>query len=1065
MNLFTERCELTFLTLIISFLFMLPAAADEPLISVETFDFGNTINDLCISGHKVLCATDCGIVAWDRTSLSYENMSVVSGADAGRWPDIAYITANSHEQIMAVNIGSHLVYLFDGQEWTQHRTGIFSELHHGLFTDLSGDFWGGTGSSGLYTWDGADSTVFSANNGIINVRDIAIDDNGGLWFGTKTGIVGLIGDHEYRFTVEDGLPIETVSCICYDNGIIWAGTRKGLVRLENGVVKIVTSSDGLVDDNVNDIVADHSGNIWVATINGVSRFNGQFWESFTDTNELMDNNVTSMAVDSNNRVWFCSKTDNKGITVYEKGEFVWYTRYDDSVPTQKINVVAGNGIDDIWIGWDGGIARMKEGSWITYDISDGIAGNNIQRIWPGPDGSVWVRTDDSLTLGVSRFSDGIWQTYSIHEGLYNNCPDYIYEAVDGTVLYCHSDCIIKVEDGIIDENTIQNHLLSSTVLDIDQNPDGALWIGTGYGLTRFDGENWKTITYRNGLPSNRIDDIEVASDGSLWFLYDGKHLAHYDGETFKSPEDPNGGGTATFSSLEIAKNGMLWAIKGYDRLNYSQTETAAFDFPQEESGLYSYDGISWTFHPFPDNERFRYVTLRKAVADDDNIIWCATDSGLARFDGETWSLHTVKGPVNSSVYDMAVDKKNVKWFATRGGISSYDDGEWQHYPIRAWNNPEPLYRNNLITFKKVLADPVSDNMWFVPAYPIEDLWSFQNGQFKCHKIDSFSNEYVIDHDGLLWKRTQSGIVSYDGHNTTYYTVDNGLSPELIPYCEVYIDRSNTKWFISNMGMTRFDGSSFTHYKTSRPTYPFDIVSDSTGKLWFINSQSGVYLFDPTAEDCDLSAELNVSGNLYYSISILSDDTVCVSHSGGVSMNDGSRWEFTLEESRFSEWPPYFHTDVYGRLWLIGHGYSAVYDGVDWQRFENIPMSLGASVNDMDGSIWMEDYYGLRKISLTDETKPVTVPNTLLLHGNSPNPFNAGTMIEFDLENMNMVTLSIYNMLGQKVYELAPTLKPVGRNAILWNGRDNDGVKVSSGVYFYRVKAGGKSADGRMMFLK
>ncbi|MDQ7798972.1 MAG: T9SS type A sorting domain-containing protein [Candidatus Edwardsbacteria bacterium] len=83
----------------------------------------------------------------------------------------------------------------------------------------------------------------------------------------------------------------------------------------------------------------------------------------------------------------------------------------------------------------------------------------------------------------------------------------------------------------------------------------------------------------------------------------------------------------------------------------------------------------------------------------------------------------------------------------------------------------------------------------------------------------------------------------------------------------------------------------------------------------------------------------------------------------------------------------------------------------------------------------------------------------------PNPSKGRTEVEFSLAKPAFVELAVYNMLGQRVRTLVNSYKNAGRHKISWNGRDNVGNEVSSGVYFYRLKAGEHNAAKKMMVIK
>ena len=96
----------------------------------------------------------------------------------------------------------------------------------------------------------------------------------------------------------------------------------------------------------------------------------------------------------------------------------------------------------------------------------------------------------------------------------------------------------------------------------------------------------------------------------------------------------------------------------------------------------------------------------------------------------------------------------------------------------------------------------------------------------------------------------------------------------------------------------------------------------------------------------------------------------------------------------------------------------------------------------------------------------SAPLVFALRGNYPNPFNPTTTIQFSLETAGKVNLSVYSAAGQKIRELVPnTVMTPGIHHVLWDGRDNFGKPVSSGVYLTRLHMGNQTLGGRMVLMK
>ena len=86
----------------------------------------------------------------------------------------------------------------------------------------------------------------------------------------------------------------------------------------------------------------------------------------------------------------------------------------------------------------------------------------------------------------------------------------------------------------------------------------------------------------------------------------------------------------------------------------------------------------------------------------------------------------------------------------------------------------------------------------------------------------------------------------------------------------------------------------------------------------------------------------------------------------------------------------------------------------------------------------------------DEIDNFIVPLTFKLNQNYPNPFNPETSIEFQLPFMSEVILDIYNLQVHVVRRLVHLTKSAGYHTVQWDGRDEAGLLVASGIYFYRI---------------
>ncbi|MBE9510808.1 MAG: T9SS type A sorting domain-containing protein, partial [Bacteroidetes bacterium] len=104
-------------------------------------------------------------------------------------------------------------------------------------------------------------------------------------------------------------------------------------------------------------------------------------------------------------------------------------------------------------------------------------------------------------------------------------------------------------------------------------------------------------------------------------------------------------------------------------------------------------------------------------------------------------------------------------------------------------------------------------------------------------------------------------------------------------------------------------------------------------------------------------------------------------------------------------------------------------------------------------------------AIDDEKSQLFIPRKLALLGNYPNPFNSSTTISYQLSTAGNVELSIYNVLGQKVRSLVNTNQNAGIYKVVWDGTNETGSIVNSGVYFCRISDGQEQMTRKVILIK
>ena len=100
-----------------------------------------------------------------------------------------------------------------------------------------------------------------------------------------------------------------------------------------------------------------------------------------------------------------------------------------------------------------------------------------------------------------------------------------------------------------------------------------------------------------------------------------------------------------------------------------------------------------------------------------------------------------------------------------------------------------------------------------------------------------------------------------------------------------------------------------------------------------------------------------------------------------------------------------------------------------------------------------------------EERGATSPAAFALQQNYPNPFNGGTVIDLTLPAAGDVELAVYNMAGQKVATLIDGPRSEGAYTVQWDGRDDGGRALASGMYMYRLRAGDWVEARKLLLLR
>ncbi len=111
------------------------------------------------------------------------------------------------------------------------------------------------------------------------------------------------------------------------------------------------------------------------------------------------------------------------------------------------------------------------------------------------------------------------------------------------------------------------------------------------------------------------------------------------------------------------------------------------------------------------------------------------------------------------------------------------------------------------------------------------------------------------------------------------------------------------------------------------------------------------------------------------------------------------------------------------------------------------------------------YVDIKSATDINEDEEIVIPQEYSLAQNSPNPFNPSTNIQFEIPKAGHIRLMVYNVLGQAVRTLQDKKLQAGKHSVIFDGTDNNGMKIASGIYFYKLETEDFSQSKKMILLK
>ena len=320
----------------------------------------------------------------------------------------------------------------------------------------------------------------------------------------------------------------------------------------------------------------------------------------------------------------------------------------------------------------------------------------------------------------------------------------------------------EIENSIEQKNASQ---IGEYVVDIFQDSKGNIWFGTlEKGVAKFDGNNLKYLTVKDGLPSNRITNVIEDNLGNLWFGTD-IGVSKFDGKIFTNYSEKDGLCSNMISNLFIDSKGIIWigTWGGICRFDGIQFENFSIPYPKIETKI-NPDTKDW---------------ITSIAEDSKGKIWFGRDGyGASEFDGNSFVHFTTKEGLNSNnVQSIAEDKKGNIWIGTRvaekdnfdidnrfgkGGLNKYDGHKFVHFPeMKGLNESDvfAIYKDN------------SNDLWI--STTSNGVYNYTDNGFVNYKVPTSTMVFFKDKNGNVWLGCAGGLYKIDKDGEIKNVIANG----------------------------------------------------------------------------------------------------------------------------------------------------------------------------------------------------------------------------------------------------------------------------------------------------
>jgi len=589
-------------------------------------------------------------------------------------------------------------------------------------------------------------------------------------------------------------------------------------------LKLLSQHHGLSSYWVSSLFQDRFGRIWIGTKSGISIWDGSTLLNLTETENFPAGHVRDILEDSDQNIWLAIR--GFGVMVSNGSEFTAYTT-DQGLPDNRVTSLLEDAEGNIWIGTREGLCVIGKDGLRNYTTDQGLTNNDINDLTPDQNGQIWIGTWGG---GINIWNGSAFSRLTKQQGLPDDYITKVYAdshndiwigtAGAGLVKWNHEQVQLFTED--------QGPPAIAYPLELMEDSNGHIWIGTNFGVYVYDGEKIYTRV-KDGLKFTVVWSMLQDTSGQIWIgtTRGGIHLIT-EPQAVHIPTSEDVWYYSGFQDILEGSKGDIWVSSS--KLTMVQGNNAQPALRLDLSTSYKDLGASFLQDSYQNlvigSMGVKLLDVNRIQEHEVPYLFFKIDTTVC---AEIIEVYTMLEDQNKNLW-LGAGKNGGLLYWDRSDSPLTDTATFLHY--KEEQGLGTFFVNSLLEDKE-------GTLW---VGTFSGLLSINDETITYYNKGALGvNAMALDGEGKLWVASYTrGLGIFDGKGFTWFGGEQGLPTNSIR--AIHIDQQDRVWLGTETGLLRVweESDGRVHYRALNEYHGVDpgvvskVTVDRQNRLWAIS---------------------------------------------------------------------------------------------------------------------------------------------------------------------------------------------------------------------------------------